>query len=241
MNDDGHGRPRSSRVEAMSRVRARCSPTTASACRDAPPPARGSFYPGTGSRLATWSRPTVFSPDRRMIHSPPTDPLVIGPTARPSTGEGRLARPHRPVRPQRRRSAAQCRVYLIAGTQHGGRPGSIETRALPQSRAARTAPPGLAGVFPGSKSGSPRGRTAAEPRRGRRRHRSAESVGCRRCRASPSPRSASQIIPPVWTAQSSPTRDGSLIPFARTRQEREAARDPRPSLRAPWHPRRPMS
>ena len=227
-----------------------------------------------------------FSGERgAILKGRPTDPLMIEVNTATEYWQKGASLVH--TDPAGRRDAElppNARAYMIAGTQHGGGPGTDpEPRPLRQPAQPAQRQPGIAGIAGGARRmGHDRGGAAAEPgpvdrpRHGRRGRagRDAESAGfrprrraptrsgrrsigstrppgstistrptsarstptatrlpasaCRRsrCRSAPIPAGTSTAPSPA----NCPTATARLIPFARTKAEREAAGDPRPSL-----------
>jgi hypothetical protein len=219
-----------------------------------------------------------------ILHGHPTGPLVIETNSSTEYWQKGASLVHTdPAGRSDTDLPANVRVYMIAGTQHGGRPGvdpspgpcvnprnphsaTPALRALfaaleewvtkgtapPPSRVPRVADgtavmaetikmpavPGFA-VAPGANQIVPPVDWVAPPAR-------IDNVyGARVCAVDTDGNEIAGIrLPPiavplgthtgwnVYRAQPSELadRDGSLIPFARTRAERDAARDPRPSL-----------
>ena len=219
-----------------------------------------------------------------ILQGRPTDPLIIETNSSTEYGQKGASLVHTdPAGGSETDLPANVRVYMIAGTQHGGRPGADPSpgpcvnprnphsatpalRALfaaleewvtkgtapPPSRVPRVADgtavmaedvrmpavPGFA-VAPGANPIVPPVDWVDPPAR-------IDNVyGARVCAVDADGNEIAGIrLPPiavplgtytgwnVYRAQPAELadRDGSLIPFARTKEEREAARDPRPSL-----------
>jgi hypothetical protein len=214
----------------------------------------------------------------------PTDPLVIETNSSTEYWQKGASLVH--TDPTGRADAdlpSNARVYMIAGTQHGGRPG-VDPSPGPcvNPRNPHSATPALRALFAALEEWVTKG-TAPPPNRVPRiadgTAVTAESIRMPAVPGFASAPGANQIVPPVdwvdppvridnvygarvcavdadgneiagvrlppiavplgthtgWNVYRAQPgeladRDGSLIPFARTRAEREAARDPRPSL-----------
>jgi len=250
----------------MSPAPARCSPTTALACRGAP------------------RRSTRTASIGTILRGDPTDPLVIETNSSTEYWQKGASLVH--TDPTGRSDAElppNVRVYMIAGTQHGGRPG-VDPSPGPcvNPRNPHSATPALRALFAALEEWVTKG-TAPPPSRVPRVADGtavmAESIKMPAVPGFAVAPGANQIVPPVdwvdpptridnvysarvcavdadgneiagirlppiavplgthtgWNVyRAQPDeladRDGSFIAFARTKAEREAARDPRPSL-----------
>ncbi len=219
-----------------------------------------------------------------LLRGRPTDPLMIEVNTSTEYWQKGASLVH--TDPAGREDAvlpAGCRVYMVAGTQHGGGPGTDPSpgpcvnprnphsaspvlRALlvaleawvkdglppPDSRVPRIADGSLVGAdsvkmppVPGFASPPGANRIAAPVDWVDPPSRLDNFYGARVCAVDADGNEIAGIrLPPIavplgtytgWNVyRAQPCelcdRDGSLIPFARTRREREAAGDPRPSL-----------
>jgi hypothetical protein len=218
-----------------------------------------------------------------ILHGHPTDPLVIETDSSTEYWQKGASLVH--TDPTGRNDAdlpANVRVYMIAGTQHGGRPG-VDPSPGPclNPRNPHSATPALRALFLALEV--VRNGTAPPPSRVPKvadgAATAAENIRMPAVPGFALPPGANQITPPVdwvdpparidnfygalvcavdadgnevagirlppiavplgtytgWNVYRAQPgeladRDGSLIPFARTKEEREAAGDPRPSL-----------
>jgi hypothetical protein len=219
-----------------------------------------------------------------ILQDHPTDPLVIETNSSTEYWQKGASLVH--TDPAGRNDAElppNVRVYMIAGTQHGGRPG-VDPRPGPcvNPRNPHSATPALRALFAALEEWVTKG-TAPPPNRVPRiadgTAVTAETIKMPAVPGFAVAPGANQIVPPVdwvdppvridnvygsrvcavdtdgneiagirlppiavplgtytgWNVYRAQPgeladRDGSLIPFARTRAEQEAARDPRPSL-----------
>jgi hypothetical protein len=219
-----------------------------------------------------------------ILKGQPTDPLVIETNSSTEYWQKGASLVH--TDPAGRNDAelpSNVRVYMIAGTQHGGRPGADPSPGpCVNPRNPHSATPALRALFAALEEWVTKG--TAPPRSQVPRIADGTAVMAETIKMPAVPGfavapGANQIVPPVdwvdppvridnvygsrvcavdadgneiagirlppiavplgtytgwnvYRAQPSELadRDGSLIPFARTRAEREAARDPRPSL-----------
>jgi hypothetical protein len=219
-----------------------------------------------------------------ILQGHPTDPLVIETNSSTEYWQKGASLVHTdPTGGNDADLPPNVRIYMIAGTQHGGRPG-VDPSPGPcvNPRNPHSATPALRALFTALEEWVTKG-TAPPPNRVPRvadgTAVTAESIRMPAVPGFAVARGANQIVPPVdwvdppvridnvygsrvcavdadgneiagiglpaiavplgtytgWNVYRAQPgeladRDGSLIPFARTRAEREAARDPRPSL-----------
>ena len=97
--------------------------------------------PRTGSRSAVRSRPTRFpAGPPRCCKAADRSPDDQGQYLHRVLAERRLAGSHHPEGAGRRVALRLLRVFMVAGTQHGGVPAPIRAPAPASTRATRTAP-----------------------------------------------------------------------------------------------------
>jgi hypothetical protein len=219
-----------------------------------------------------------------ILQGHPTDPLVIETNSSTEYWQKGASLVHTdPAGSNDAELPSNARVYMIAGTQHGGRPGADPSPGpCVNPRNPHSATPALRALFAALEEWVTKG--TAPPRSQVPRIADGTAVMAETIKMPAVPGfavapGANQIVPPVdwvdppvridnvygsracavdadgneiagirlppiavplgtytgwnvYRAQPSELadRDGSLIPFTRTRTEREAARDPRPSL-----------